>query len=501
MNETKSSIHWKTAAELVSLVRTKQISPLEILEETIELVEERNPSLNAVVYKAYDEARLQAAALEDRIMNNEPLGALAGVPTFMKDLFGAKPGWPATLGGISALKNSVGKAGEWTTYPRRMIEADSLLLGQTNSPIYGFRGTTDNLFFGVTRNPFNLEYNPGGSSGGSAALVADGIVPIAGGTDGGGSIRIPAAWTNTYGFQPSIGRVPFIARPNAFHLAPYLYEGPITRTVQDAALAMNALHGFDYRDPDSLRGKLDFTSALTTGVRGKRIGLTLNYGVFPVQQEVQDAVRAAAHTFEALGAHVEFVDLDIPYTQKEMSDAWCRMLAIPTAASMQALREQGIDLYEEHRKEMPDAMMKWIHAVAEISIEQISEDQRLRTAVFDRMSQAFKRFDLLLAPTLACMPVRNATDGCTEGPSEIEGEAIDPLIGWCMTYLTNYSGHPSASIPAGLVNGLPVGMLIIGDRQSDLDVIAASAAYESARPWQRHYEIPAKRSLVRSSRG
>ncbi|WP_324810580.1 amidase, partial [Ralstonia pickettii] len=205
------------------------------MESTIDLIEQRDPGLNAVVYKAYDEAREKAAALERRIMQGQPVGMLAGVPTLMKDLFAAKPGWPSTLGGIRALKDSRGTAGVWSAYPLKTSEEDSLLMGQTNSPVYGFRGTTDNKFFGPTRNPFNLDFNAGGSSGGAAALVADGIVPVAGGTDAGGSIRIPAAWTNTYGFQPSIGRIPFVNRPNAFHPGPYLYEGPITRTVRDAA--------------------------------------------------------------------------------------------------------------------------------------------------------------------------------------------------------------------------------------------------------------------------
>ncbi|HCF3643311.1 amidase [Pseudomonas aeruginosa] len=495
MGKSHSPVHWKSAAEIVELVKSKQISPREVVESTIDLIEQRDPGLNAVVYKAYDEAREKAAALERRIMQGEPVGMLAGVPTLMKDLFAAKPGWPYTLGGIRALKDARGAAGVWSTYPLKMSGEDSLLLGQTNSPVYGFRGTTDNTFFGPTRNPFNLDFNAGGSSGGAAALVADGIVPVAGGTDGGGSIRIPAAWTNTYGFQPSIGRVPFKSRPNAFHPGPYLYEGPITRTVRDAALAMNVLHGFDRRDPASLRVKLDFTSALAQGVRGKKIGLTLNYGVFPVQQEIQDLIGKAARVFTELGAHVEFVDLGIPYSQKQMSDAWCRMVAIPTAASMQALRKEGIDLYGEHRADIPDALMKWIDAVADISVQQISADQLLRTTVFDCMNGVFDRFDLLLAPTLACMPVRNATDGCTEGPSQINGEEIDPLIGWCMTYLTNFSGHPSASVPAGLIDGLPAGMLIIGDRQADLDVIAASAAFERASPWSQYYDIPAGRPL------
>ena len=490
-----SQVHWKTATEIAGLVKSKQISPREVVEGTIELIEQRNPSMNAVTYKAYDEARVKAAELERHIMNGGRTGALAGVPTLMKDLFAAKPGWPSTLGGISALKHLRGAEGAWSTFPLKMSNEDSLLLGQTNSPVFGFRGVTDNKFFGPTRNPFNLDYNAGGTSGGAAAVVADGIVPIAGGTDAGGSVRIPAAWTNTYGFQPSIGRIPFISRPNAFHLAAYIYEGPITRTVEDAALAMNALHGFDRRDPNSLRVKLDFTSALVQGVRGKKIGLTLDYGVFPVQPEIKDLISKTAQVFTQLGAHVEFVDLGIPYSQEQMSDAWCRMLAIPTAASMHALHEDGIDLFSEHRADIPDALMKWIDAVADINVQQISADQILRTSVFDCMNRVFDRFDLLLAPTLACMPVRNATDGSTEGPSAINGEKVNPLIGWCMTYLTNFSGHPSASVPAGLIDGLPVGMLIIGDRQADLDVIAASAAFEEARPWLQYYDIPARRAL------
>ena len=219
---------YMSATELAARIRRRELSPVEVVDAIICRIEVRNPSLNAFVYHGHDEARKRAIKAEETLMAGSDIGPLHGVPTAMKDLLDFKPGWVTTFGGIRTFKDFV--ADFYCTYAERMEQAGAILLGKTNSPVMGLRGTCDNYLFGPSRNPFNLNKNAGGSSGGSAAAVADGLVPIAEGTDGGGSIRIPAAWTGTYGYKASFGRVPLLSRPNAFAGdTPFILEGPITR--------------------------------------------------------------------------------------------------------------------------------------------------------------------------------------------------------------------------------------------------------------------------------
>ena len=240
-----AELSYTSASQLAAAIKAKKLSPREALEFFIDRIERRNPSLNAIVFKGYDDARRAAKAAEDAVMRGGELGPLHGVPIVIKDLFDYKPGWPSTFGGIRALKDF--KPGFACAFTERMEQrGGAIILGKTNSPVMGFRGITDNFLFGPTRNPFDTRKNPGGSSGGSAAAVADGLVPLAEGTDGGGSIRIPSAWCGVYGYKASFGRVPLWSRPNAFAMdTPFIFEGPITRTVVDAALAMSALAGYD----------------------------------------------------------------------------------------------------------------------------------------------------------------------------------------------------------------------------------------------------------------
>jgi amidase len=235
---------YKSATDIAGAIKERKISPREVLEYFIERIEKRNPTLNAIVFKGYDDARKAARAAEDALMTGRGTGPLHGVPVAIKDLFDFKPGWPATFGGIRALRDF--KTNFSCAFVERIEErGGAVILGKTNSPVMGFRGVTDNFLFGPTCNPFNTLKNSGGSSGGSAAAVADALLPLAEGTDGGGSIRIPSAWCGVYGYKASFGRVPIWSRPNAFAMdTPFIFEGPITRTVKDAALAMSALAGY-----------------------------------------------------------------------------------------------------------------------------------------------------------------------------------------------------------------------------------------------------------------
>ncbi len=487
---------YMSATEMALRIRRRDLSPVEVVAACIERIEQRNPSLNAFVYLGFDDARARAQQAERALMAGEALGPLHGVPSALKDLFDFKPGWVSTFGGVRAFQNKVVDA--YCTYARRIEGAGAILLGKTNSPIMGFRGTCDNYLFGPSRNPFDLSRNTGGSSGGSAAAVADGLVPLAEGTDGGGSIRIPASWSGVYGYKPAFGRVPYVSRPNAFGGdTPFLFEGPLTRTVEDAALAMSVLAGYDSRDPLSLDEQVDFLAATRRSIRGWRIAYSPNLDVFPVDGRVAEVVASAVRSFEQAGAHVEEVTLGLRRSQRELSDLWCRLIVPGNIAALEGFKAEGLDLLADHRDDLPPEFLEWLEQGQRMSAMDLWHDQQMRSEVYDAIQGVLNSYDLLITPTLACLPVENARDGNTVGPAAINGEPMNRLIGWCLTYPINFTGHPAASIPAGLAEGhLPVGMQIVGRRYADADVLAASATFERLRPWQASYRICADRSLA-----
>lgn len=474
-----------TATETARRVRAGEISALEVTEEALARIDQVNPALGAVTFVAADQARDAAARLDRRIRSGESVGPLAGVPTLVKDLYGFVPGWPSTLGGIEALRDHRTPDGLWSAYPRSAVSADAILIGQSNSPVFGFRGVTDNTLFGPTRNPFDLTRNAGGSSGGAAAAVATGIVPVAGASDAGGSIRIPAAWTNTVGFQPSAGRVPSTPRPVGFHLAPFLYEGPITRTVQDAALVIDALSSHDPHDPTSVDGLPSMSEAITRDIDELRIGIVEDFGGFPVDPAVRATVRRAADAFSGVAKSVSAVSLNLGQSHDELTETWLRMMGTAMLSEMDSHRRQKVDLTAAGG--VPLEVLRWTSRAMAMTMRELLADRETRTAVLDGFLSAMDGVDLLVGPTVTALPVLNSTGGRTVGPSEVDGVPVDPLIGWCPTYLTNFTGMPSISLPAGFAENLPVGLLIIGRKYRDAEVFTAAAAFEKIRPWHGAY--------------
>ena len=483
-----------TAAEISAAVKARSVSALEVVEAAIGRIERRDVSLNAFVYRGFDDARSRARDVDAQISRGEDPGVLAGVPTAQKDLFNFYPGWPSTFGGITPLKDF--RLDMKTTFPARTEAAGAIVLGATNSPVAGFRATCDNPLFGPTRNPFDLSRNSGGSSGGSAAAVADGMVPVAGATDGGGSIRIPAAWCGIYGFQPSFGRVPLVMRPNAFAAAnPFISEGPVSRTVEDAALVMSALAGPDRFDPYTVSDTVDWIGAIQKPVGGLKIGFTPNLG-FPVNPEIAEQVSRSVRAFEAAGMIVEEIDITLPASHRELTDLWCRMIAGNMVPLFDGFKAQGLDILGDFRGSIPDELVHWMDIARMMTPADVNRDQVLRTQVYDMLQGLLARYDIIACPTTSCLPVPNGGNGNTMGPVKVAGEAINPLIGFCLTYFTNFCGNPAASLPAGMINGLPVGLQVIGRRMADADVLAVSAAFEAARPWRDAYAICAARRLA-----
>ena len=328
---------YMSVAEMTRRIRQRDFSPVEMVDAAIARIEARDPSLNAFVFRGFDDARQAAERAEKALLAGETIGLLHGVPTAIKDLYDFKPGWPYTFGGVRAMKDCI--AHWYCPFAESVERAGAIVLGKTNSPSMGLRGTCDNYMFGPTRNPFELCKNSGGSSGGSAAAVADGLVPFAEGTDAGGSIRIPAAWCGVVGYFPSFGRVRSVIRPNAFGAAmPFMAEGPITRTVEDAALVLNTLAGIDPRDPFSIPTDEDFVAATYRSIKGWRIAYSPDYDVFPIAAEVRTAIDKAVAAFAEAGAIVETVKLGLKRSQRELSDAWGQLIAVPNVAAIDGLK-------------------------------------------------------------------------------------------------------------------------------------------------------------------
>jgi Asp-tRNA(Asn)/Glu-tRNA(Gln) amidotransferase A subunit family amidase len=478
------------AAELASRIRRRDLSPVEVVEVFLRRIEERNDAINAYVTLISDEALEVAREAERAVISGDLLGPLHGVPVAIKDLFDYKMGVRNTFGS-KPLAGYVPRQN--ATYVERLEKAGAIVLGKTNTPEFGHKGATDNFLFGPTSTPFATAKNAGGSSGGSAAAVADGLCAVAQGTDAGGSIRIPASFCGAYGFKASFGRVPSATRPDAFlSHTPFSHSGPLSRTVEDAALMLGAMAGPHPRDPFSLPGEgVDYVAATRRPVEGMRVAYSPNFGVFPVEERVLSVVDEAVHALEEAGAHVEEASVGFGRDQRELCELWLREVGVRSAEIVSNLKDARVaDLLGEHREDLTPEFASLLEKGHAMGAVEYRKDEVVRTEVFDAIQDLFDVYDLLVTPTLAVPPFDNADDGNTLGPSKVNGEEVSPLLGWCLTYPVNFTGHPAASVPAGFTeDGLPIGMQIVGRRFDDGAVLAASAALERVRSWHGSYDV------------
>lgn len=476
------------ALELAALIRRRALSPVEVVDAFLTRIDAVGARTNAYVTVTADAAHADAVRAQAAVMAGRPLGPLHGVPVAIKDMV-ATAGVRTTLGS-RAFADWVPAADGREA--RVLREAGAIVLGKTNTPEFAARGTTDNLLFGPTSTPFAPGFNAGGSSGGAAAAVADGLAALAQGSDGGGSIRIPAACCGVYGIKATYGRVPAGSRPNAwFTHTPNLQSGPIARSVQDAALMLGVLATPDTRDPLALPNTdLDPLAACAGDVslQGLHVGFSPDLGDFPVEPEVARIVAAAVAGLADAGATVEPVDVDLGHPHEDLAQLWRRQVGVLYAIDAALFARAGIDIAGERRALMTDELLELIEIGRRMTAVEHRLDDTIRTDVLDAVEDVFETVDLLVCPTLGALPPRNAQDGDTLGPREIAGRPVDPGVGWCLTYPFNFSGHPAASVPAGLgEGGLPVGLQIVGRRFADATVLAASAAFERVRPWQAAY--------------
>jgi len=486
-------IHLLSATETARRIRAGELTAVDAVEASLARIDERNGELNAFVLRLDEKARAAAIAADQAAAAGARLGPLHGVPVAVKDLFDPLEGERNTLG-CRVFADHVADAN--ATYIQRLLDAGAIIVGKTNTPEFGHKGVTDNLLFGPTCNPFDLTRNTGGSSGGSAAAVADALVPLAQGSDAGGSIRIPAAHCGVVGFKPTYGRVASAYRPDGFLHTPFVHAGPITRSVADAALMASVMCGPDPSDPLCLPDDgVDWLAAAARPVGDVRAAWSPDLGDFPVASDVAAVCGAAVTALADRGIDVDPIALQLGAPHEQLTQLWLDQMAVLYAATAQNLKAVGVDLLGEHRGALCPEFIDLLERGAAMGAVEAKGFDVLRTTVFDAVQDALTEHDVLVCPTLSVPPFPNADDGSTLGPAAVEGRPVERTIGWCMTHPFNFTGHPAISIPAGLdPQGLPIGLQIVGRRFEDATVLAVAAALEAERPWLNDLPAFAARS-------
>jgi aspartyl-tRNA(Asn)/glutamyl-tRNA(Gln) amidotransferase subunit A len=464
-----------TASELFELFRRRQASPVEAAAAVLKRIEMLNGTLNA--FRLVDPERALAAARdsERRWMKGTPLGLVDGVPTSIKDVFLTK-GW-STLWG-SRLVSPDQPWIEDAPAVARLKEQGAVLVGKTTTPEFHWKTVTDSPLTGITRNPWNPAMTPGGSCGGAAVAVATGMGPLALGTDGGGSIRVPCSFTGVFGLKPTFGRVP-LWPPGAFGTMAHV--GPMTRSVVDAALMLTVIAGPDARDWHALPSEPgDWRDGIEDGVKGLRIVFSLDLGFAAVDPEVVSLVAKAAKTFAALGATVEEATPDFADTRSMFET-----LAFPAIAH-ELRRFDGAQ-----RRLMDPGLIAVAEIGARVSLDDYLAANRARDDLGIRMRRFHETYDLLLTPTAPVPPFAAGQD--VPDPSrQTRWTEWSPF-----SYPFNLTKQPAASIPCGFTKaGLPVGLQIVGPIYGDRLVLRASRAFEKACP----IRLPPIDSLVSARR-
>ncbi|MFJ3665988.1 amidase [Streptomyces sp. NPDC090106] len=450
----------RTAVQLVEGYRTGEFSPVEVTEAALERAERIQPEVNAFVRLTGEEALARARASEDRWRRGEPAGAVDGVPVTVKDILLMR-GSPTLRG-----SKTVAEDGRWdedAPSVARLREQGAVFLGKTTTPEFGWKGVTDSPLSGVTRNPYDLSRTAGGSSGGAAAAVALGAGPLALGTDGGGSVRIPAAFCGIFALKPTYGRVPLYPA-SAFGTLSHV--GPMTRDAADAALLLDVIGRPDARDWSALGpAGLSYSEALGRGVRGLRVAYSPSLGgQVAVRPAVAGAVRRGVERLAGLGAYVEETDPDFA----DPVDAFHALWFSGAARVAQRLGP--------HQREVLDPGLREICGLgARLSALQYLAAVDVRMDLGRRMGRFHETYDLLVTPTL---PV-TAFEAGAEVP---KGSGLRRWTGWTpFTYPFNLTQQPAATVPVGTDgDGLPVGLQLVAARHRDDLVLRAAHALMSA---------------------
>jgi aspartyl-tRNA(Asn)/glutamyl-tRNA(Gln) amidotransferase subunit A len=455
-----------TAVELRDRIARREISPVEVTRRALDKAQATQDTLNAFFLLMPEAAMAQAKAAERAVMHGDPLGPLHGVPFSAKDLM-AVAGQRLAFGSRCMADNI---AAADAPAVERAKQAGGILIGKTTTSEFGCKAVGDSPLTGITRNPWNLAKTPGGSSAGAAASVAGGVTPIAFGTDGGGSVRIPGSLTGLAAIKGQFGRIPVWPVSATTTLS---HVGPMARTVEDAALLFMVSAGYDSRDPYSVAGLVpDVLAACRQGANGLRIAYSPTLGYARADAEVLQVVETAAKRFEQLGCQLDLVDRVF---DSDPVDIW--------AAEFYAGAGTRLRPFLEKQRELIDP------AVADILEQALRQDLRdyyakvfERYSLRDKLRPFFERYDILLSPVL---PV-SSLDAGKNVPDHL---ADRNLVSWVYyTYPFNLTGQPAATVCAGIASdGMPVGLQIVGRALAETDVVRAAAAFEHTQ--QKGYNM------------
>jgi amidase len=460
------------AVELVAAIKARTLSVREVAAAFLDRIEAVNPAVNAVVSLRERGAILREAEAADALLSKDPeaAGALFGLPVAVKDL--ARTKGLRTTYGSPIFADFVPEEDEF--FVERMRAAGAIVIGKTNAPEFGLGSNTYNAVFGATLNAFDPRWTAGGSSGGAAVALALDMLPVADGSDFGGSLRNPAAYNNVYGFRPSPGLVPGGPSLEAFH-AQMSVDGPMGRTVADMALLLDVQAGHDPRAPLSLEGHGDFLSGLASAPGGGRAAwlgdlggvLPMEEGVLAVCEEALGRLGEAGFTVDAFVPAFDFEAL------------WQAFVALRQATSGCALKLHADDPARRPLLK-PEALWE-AEGAARLTAPEIHAAATMRTAWHRALLEIFERFDLLAVPTAQVFPFAVET----HWPGEIAGRAMDSYHRWMqVASLASMGGCPALNVPAGFdAGGRPMGLQLIGRPRGDLAVLRAAAACEAALPW------------------
>ena len=452
-----------SATNLVALYREKVLSPVEVTRAVLNSIANQNSAVNAFCFIDEATAITDAKKSEFRWLTGEPCGAVDGVPVTIKDTNHVR-GWPTRFG--SRTTNAENLAREDAPAVARLREHGAVILGKTSTPEFAWKAVTDSLLNGTTHNPWNLERTPGGSSGGAAAAAALGMGALHLGGDGAGSIRIPAAFCGVYGMKATFGRVPLYPYP--IH-GTIIHPGPITRTVEDAALMLTVICQPDVRDWSALPydGK-NFCSDLANGVETLRVACSQDFGYSTVDTEIAEQVIKSARIFTELGAEVFDVNPPFKDPRKNFENYYNARFAFIVDA-----------MTEGERKLLDPGLIEIAEAGRKVSAHQILQAEESRVEISAAMTEFHRSYDLLISPQL---PI-TAFEVGIEVP---KASGMTRWLDWSpFTYPFNFTGQPAACVPCGFTHeGLPVALQVVGPRYREDLVLRASHAYEKVHPFQ-----------------
>ena len=458
------------ALQIARLVREREVSAVEVMDAHLARIAAVNPGVNAIVTLVADAARAAARVADRRLAAGEPCGPLHGLPVAHKDLVPTR-GIRTTFG--SRVFESFVPDDD-ALIVQRLRAAGAITVGKTNTPEFGAGSQTFNAVFGATRNPYALDLTCGGSSGGSAVALATGMVPLADGSDMGGSLRNPASFCNVVGLRPSPGRVPVWPQRTGVFPSPSV-SGPMGRTVGDVALMLSVIAGVDARDPQSLDQNPDgFAKSLDRGFRDVRVAWSRDLNGLPVDKRVTRVLDARRSVFESLGCHIEDDTPDLSDADEIFQTwrAWYYELSYGS-------------ILDEHRDVIKDTVVWNIEAGRRLTGPQLGRIACLHADLCRRVRKFMQRYEFLVLPVSQVLPF----DITQPYVTEINGEQLESYIDWMRScYYISVTGLPAISVPCGFTSeGLPVGVQIVGRSHQELSVLQLAHAFEQATEvWTRH---------------